>query len=100
MPAVTVEDILVLPRVAEPDPAAAIDRPVASITTAPSGFAGAGVPDRRAAAAGGVAAARAPHKRASAIGVNADASARAGITPEAQAGAPGHAAMRRRGSLA
>ena len=28
MPAVTVEDILVLPRVAEPDPATAAERPV------------------------------------------------------------------------
>jgi quercetin 2,3-dioxygenase len=48
MPAVTVDDILVLPRVAEPDPTAAADRPVASVTTAPSGFEGEGFPVRRA----------------------------------------------------
>ena len=48
MPAVTVEDILVLPRIAEPDPTAAVDRPVASVTTAPSGFEGEGFPVRRA----------------------------------------------------
>ena len=48
MSAVTVEDILVLPRVAEPDPTAAADRPVASVTTAPSGFEGEGFPVRRA----------------------------------------------------
>ncbi|HEY6279122.1 MAG TPA: pirin family protein [Streptosporangiaceae bacterium] len=48
MPAVTVDDILVLPRVAEPDPAVAADRPVASVTTAPSGFEGEGFPVRRA----------------------------------------------------
>jgi hypothetical protein len=48
MPAVTVEDILVLPRVPEPDPTAAADRPVASVTTAPSGFEGEGFPVRRA----------------------------------------------------
>ena len=48
MPAVTVEDILVLPRVAEPDAATAADRPVRSVTTAPSGFEGEGFPVRRA----------------------------------------------------
>jgi quercetin 2,3-dioxygenase len=48
MPAVTVDDILVLPRVAEPDPTVAADRPVASVTTAPSGFEGEGFPVRRA----------------------------------------------------
>ncbi|MGE5133358.1 MAG: pirin family protein [Gemmatimonadota bacterium] len=48
MPAVTVEDILVLPRVQEPDPAAAADRPVLSVTTAPSGYEGEGFPVRRA----------------------------------------------------
>jgi len=48
MPAVTVEDILVLPRVPEPDPTAAAARPVASVTTAPSGFEGEGFPVRRA----------------------------------------------------
>ncbi len=48
MPAVTVEDILVLPRVPEPDPTAPAARPVASVTTAPSGFEGEGFPVRRA----------------------------------------------------
>jgi quercetin 2,3-dioxygenase len=48
MPAVTVEDILVLPRVTEPDPTAAAERPVLSVTTAPSGFEGEGFPVRRA----------------------------------------------------
>jgi quercetin 2,3-dioxygenase len=48
MPAVTVEDILVLPRVAEPDAATAAERPVLSVTTAPSGFEGEGFPVRRA----------------------------------------------------
>ena len=48
MPAVTVDDILVLPRVAKPDPTVAADRPVASVTTAPSGFEGEGFPVRRA----------------------------------------------------
>jgi quercetin 2,3-dioxygenase len=48
MPAVTVEDILVLPRIAEPDPATAAERPVRSVTTAPSGFEGEGFPVRRA----------------------------------------------------
>ncbi len=48
MPAVTVEDILVLPRVQDPDATAAADRPVLSVTTAPSGFEGEGFPVRRA----------------------------------------------------
>ena len=48
MPAITVPDILVLPRVPEPDPAAAAERPVLSVTTAPSGFEGEGFPVRRA----------------------------------------------------
>jgi redox-sensitive bicupin YhaK (pirin superfamily) len=48
MPAVTVEDILVLPRVPDPDPAAIADRHVVSVTTAPSGFEGEGFPVRRA----------------------------------------------------
>uniref|UniRef100_UPI00036D563A pirin family protein n=1 Tax=Nocardiopsis gilva TaxID=280236 RepID=UPI00036D563A len=47
MPAVTVDDLLVLPRVPEPDPTA-ISRPVTSVTTAPSGFEGEGFPVRRA----------------------------------------------------
>ncbi len=47
MPAVTVEDILVLTRVEEPGPEATA-RPVISLTTAPSGFEGEGFPVRRA----------------------------------------------------
>jgi redox-sensitive bicupin YhaK (pirin superfamily) len=45
MPAVTVGNILVLPRVAEP---AGAERKVVSLTTAPSGFEGEGFPVRRA----------------------------------------------------
>src|SRR5215469_17795869 len=48
MPAVTVEDILVLPRISEPDNATAQDRPVLAVTTAPSAFEGEGFPVRRA----------------------------------------------------
>ena len=48
MPAVTVDDILVLPRIEEPDPAIALDRPVLGVTTAPSGYEGEGFPVRRA----------------------------------------------------
>jgi redox-sensitive bicupin YhaK (pirin superfamily) len=48
MPAVTVDDNLVLPRVAEPDPATTVDRPVVSLTSAPSGLEGEGFPVRRA----------------------------------------------------
>ena len=48
MPAVVVQDITVLPRVAEPDPAAATHRPVRSVTSAPRGFEGEGFPVRRA----------------------------------------------------
>lgn len=51
MPAVTVDDLLVLPRIAAPDPATAADRPVRSVTTAPQGFEGEGFPVRRAFAA-------------------------------------------------
>jgi len=40
MPAVTVENILALPRITEPDPAVVPERSVRSITTAPSGFEG------------------------------------------------------------
>lgn len=47
MPAVTVSDITVLPRVPAPDETA-VDRPVRSVTTAPSGFEGEGFPVRRA----------------------------------------------------
>ncbi len=48
MPAVTVEDLLVLPRVAAPDRAVQAARPVRSLTTAPHGFEGEGFPVRRA----------------------------------------------------
>ena len=44
MPAVTVEDVLVLPRVAEPDRAVARERAVRSVSPAPSGFEGEGFP--------------------------------------------------------
>jgi redox-sensitive bicupin YhaK (pirin superfamily) len=46
MPAVTVDNLLVLPRVAEPGPEA--DRPVIKVTTAPTGYEGEGFPVRRA----------------------------------------------------
>ena len=48
MPAVTVDNNLELPRIAEPDPASTTARPVVSVTTAPSGFEGEGFPVRRA----------------------------------------------------
>jgi redox-sensitive bicupin YhaK (pirin superfamily) len=48
MPAVTVDDVLALPRVEVPDPATSVARPVVSVTTAPSGFEGEGFPVRRA----------------------------------------------------
>ena len=48
MPAVTVDDITVLPRVRRPDPGLVRPRPVASVTTAPSGLEGEGFPVRRA----------------------------------------------------
>src|SRR5882724_8093801 len=48
MPAVTVENPLALPRVPMTDPALDRDRPVVSVTTAPSGVEGEGFPVRRA----------------------------------------------------
>ena len=48
MPAVTVDDILTLPRLAEPDRAATTERAVTQLTTAPRGFEGEGFPVRRA----------------------------------------------------
>jgi redox-sensitive bicupin YhaK (pirin superfamily) len=48
MPAVTVENPLALPRVSASNPMADTDRPVVSVTTAPSGFEGEGFPVRRA----------------------------------------------------
>src|SRR5215467_2562033 len=47
MPAITVDDILVLPRVTEPGLAQA-ERQVTSVTTAPQGYEGEGFPVRRA----------------------------------------------------
>jgi redox-sensitive bicupin YhaK (pirin superfamily) len=48
MPAVTVDDILTLPRIAEPDPVVARSRPVLGVLSAPSAFEGEGFPVRRA----------------------------------------------------
>jgi redox-sensitive bicupin YhaK (pirin superfamily) len=48
MPAVTVPDLTVLPRIAVPDGTAARQRPVRSVTTAPRGLEGEGFPVRRA----------------------------------------------------
>jgi redox-sensitive bicupin YhaK (pirin superfamily) len=48
MPAVSVPDITILPRIPEPDPLAARQRPVRTVTTAPRGFEGEGFPVRRA----------------------------------------------------
>ncbi|MEH6795852.1 MAG: pirin family protein [Rhodococcus sp. (in: high G+C Gram-positive bacteria)] len=47
MPAVTVDNILELPRIPLPD-ATAVPRPVRSVTTAPTGYEGEGFPVRRA----------------------------------------------------
>jgi quercetin 2,3-dioxygenase len=46
MPAVTVDNILTLPRMTSPD-VTATDRPVRSVTTAPAGYEGEGFPVRR-----------------------------------------------------
>ncbi len=48
MPAVSVDNLLALPRIADPGPAAGPVRPVRSVTTAPGGFEGEGFPVRRA----------------------------------------------------
>ena len=48
MPAVTVQDPLVLPRVPRPDESTAKQRPVRSVTAAPAGFEGEGFPVFRA----------------------------------------------------
>ena len=48
MPAVTVDDITVLPRVDVPDPTTSRERRVRSVTTAPHGLEGEGFPVRRA----------------------------------------------------
>ena len=48
MPAVAVDDITILPKVAAPDPTFARERAVRSLTDAPRGFEGEGFPVRRA----------------------------------------------------
>jgi len=48
MPAITVEDTLILPRIPRPDPTTSRARPVAKIVHAHAGTEGAGVPIRRA----------------------------------------------------
>ena len=48
MPAITVEDVLVLPRLPQLDPLTTTFRPIRRLTTAPSGFEGEGFPVRRA----------------------------------------------------
>ena len=48
MPAITVEDITVLPRIPAPDPLTARERGIKSVTRAPSAFEGEGFPVRRA----------------------------------------------------
>jgi redox-sensitive bicupin YhaK (pirin superfamily) len=48
MPAVTVDNLLTLPRLAEPEPSSTVERPVLSVTTAPAGLEGEGFPVRRA----------------------------------------------------
>jgi quercetin 2,3-dioxygenase len=48
VPAITVDDLLTLPRVPTPDAATSTERRVRSITTAPRGFEGEGFPVRRA----------------------------------------------------
>jgi quercetin 2,3-dioxygenase len=48
MPAVTVGDIMLLPRITEPDKAVTQERPVLAVTTAPSALEGEGFPVRRA----------------------------------------------------
>jgi redox-sensitive bicupin YhaK (pirin superfamily) len=48
MPAITVDDVLVLPRLPKLDPATTAIRPVRRLTTAPHGYEGEGFPVRRA----------------------------------------------------
>ena len=48
MPAVTVDDLATLPQVPDPDTTVESERPVVSVTTAPSGVEGDGFPVRRA----------------------------------------------------
>jgi len=48
MPAVTVDDLTTLPRIAVPEAGTSLSRPVVSVTTAPRGFEGEGFPVHRA----------------------------------------------------
>ena len=48
MPAITVDDVLVLSRVADPDRATTVERRATTVTTAPGGVEGEGFPVRRA----------------------------------------------------
>jgi hypothetical protein len=48
MPAITVPDITILPRISAPDPTIALERAVRSLTTAPTGLEGEGFPVHRA----------------------------------------------------
>src|SRR5919206_2097958 len=48
MPAISVDNLLTLPRIPEPDRGTVVERPVVSVTSAPSGFEGEGFPVRRA----------------------------------------------------
>ena len=48
MPAITVDDITILPRIPDLDPIGARQRPVRTVTSAPRGFEGEGFPVRRA----------------------------------------------------
>ncbi len=48
MPAITVDDVTVLPRITPSDPTTRRERPVWNVTTAPRGFEGDGFPVRRA----------------------------------------------------
>ncbi len=48
MPAITVPDVTVLPRIPTPDPVTLRERPLKALSTAPSGFEGEGFPVRRA----------------------------------------------------
>jgi redox-sensitive bicupin YhaK (pirin superfamily) len=48
MPAITVDNLLALPLIPQPDPAVSRERPVRSVTTAPHGLEGEGFPVRRA----------------------------------------------------
>src|SRR5687768_6107595 len=48
MPAITVDDVTVLPRILAPDPSFARERAVVGVTSAPRGFEGEGFPVRRA----------------------------------------------------